>query len=178
MGVKIDLTHQQVRRGDTLVLCSDGLSGQLNKDEIAQIVNADPDLMNACKALIDRANAKGGPDNITVIVARFEGSGLRPPHEDDQVAHRVYPLLETGQTAVVAPNDGIDRYAPTEEIPSLSRKAAMADVDERERITLEIAETPVVSDARRRAGRSIAIILMVVLVIGALWFLYHAAPKR
>src|SRR5690349_1309601 len=36
--VKVDLTHQVVRRGDTLVLCSDGLSGQVTKDEIGQIV--------------------------------------------------------------------------------------------------------------------------------------------
>ncbi len=182
-NVKIDLTHQQVRRGDTLVLCSDGLSGQLSKDDIAQIVNNESDLMNACKALIDLANAKGGPDNITVIVARFEGAGLRDPHEDDEVAHRVYPLPETGQTSAVLPHELVDRDAPTVEIPSLSRQAAMGggdpgDIDEMDRDTLEIAETPVVSDARRRAGRSIAIALMIVLVLGAIWFIYHAAPKR
>ena len=39
--IKIDLTHQVVRRGDTLVLCSDGLSGQVTKDEIAAIVTAE-----------------------------------------------------------------------------------------------------------------------------------------
>ncbi|HEY4137600.1 MAG TPA: protein phosphatase 2C domain-containing protein, partial [Casimicrobiaceae bacterium] len=173
--VKIDLTHQQLRRGDTLVLCSDGLSGQMNKDDIAQIVRAEPDLMNACKALIDLANAKGGPDNITVIVARFDGAGLHASDEVDDVAHRVYPLPETGQSPVVSPEAGVDRYAPTEEIPSLVRQQV---IDEMDRDTLEIAETPVVSDTRRRVGRIIAITLMVVLVIGALWFLYHAAPKR
>src|SRR5215467_7668014 len=73
-AIKIDLTHQQVRRGDVLVLCSDGLSGQVGKDEIARIVAEEPDLVAACKALIDRANAAGGPDNITVIAARFDGS--------------------------------------------------------------------------------------------------------
>jgi len=36
--VKVDLTHQEVRRGDILVLCSDGLTGQVKKDEIAKIV--------------------------------------------------------------------------------------------------------------------------------------------
>jgi len=35
--VKVDLTYQEVRRGDVLVLCSDGLSGQVKKDEIAKI---------------------------------------------------------------------------------------------------------------------------------------------
>src|SRR3954469_24522996 len=65
--VKIDLTHQKVRRGDALVLCSDGLSGQVTKDEIARIVTEEVDLVSACRRLIDRANEKGGPDNITVI---------------------------------------------------------------------------------------------------------------
>ena len=40
-----------------------------------------------------------------------------------------------------------------------------------------IPETPVVSEARRTAGRTIAIALLVVLVVGAVWFIYHAAPK-
>ena len=79
--IKIDLTHQVVRRGDTLVLCSDGLSGQVTKDEIAAIVTAETDLTMACKRLIDRANENGGPDNITAIVARFDGSGLRGPEK-------------------------------------------------------------------------------------------------
>ena len=67
--VKVDLTHQAVRRGDVLVLCSDGLSGQVTRDEIGAIVTQEPDLVQVCRRLIDRANETGGPDNITVIVA-------------------------------------------------------------------------------------------------------------
>ena len=68
-----------LRRGDTLVLCSDGLSGQVSKDDISAVVSREQDLTTACRLLIDRANENGGPDNITVIVARFEGAGLRAP---------------------------------------------------------------------------------------------------
>src|SRR5689334_20516561 len=75
--VKVDLTHQEVRRGDILVLCSDGLTGQVKKDEIAQIINATPDLSAACDKLIALANGRGGPDNITVVIARFDGDGLQ-----------------------------------------------------------------------------------------------------
>src|SRR3989440_2552295 len=75
--VKVDLTHQEVRRGDVLVLCSDGLSGQVKKDEIAKIVTRERDLQAACDRLIALANERGGPDNITVVIARFEGDGLR-----------------------------------------------------------------------------------------------------
>ncbi len=97
-SIKVDLTHQSIRRGDTLVLCSDGLSTQIGKDEIARIVVAEPDLTAACRALIDRANENGGPDNITVILARFDGVGLSSAQSDDQVGHRVFPLHDSGRS--------------------------------------------------------------------------------
>src|SRR5436309_13397744 len=76
--VKVDLTHQETRRGDALVLCSDGLSGQVKKEEIAEIVSAERDLQAACDKLIALANERGGPDNITVIIARVDGAALAP----------------------------------------------------------------------------------------------------
>src|SRR3954464_13867837 len=99
-SIKVDLTHQPLRRGDTLVLCSDGLSTQISRDTIAKIVSGEKDLTQACKKLIDAANAAGGPDNITVIVARFEGEGLPDPEDDEEeeeddlvtVRHRPFPL--------------------------------------------------------------------------------------
>jgi len=95
--VKVDLTHQEVRRGDILVLCSDGLSGQVKKEEIAQIVTTTPDLSAACDKLIALANQRGGPDNITVVIARFGGEGLRSSDggTQDDVGHQVYPLIDT-----------------------------------------------------------------------------------
>ncbi|HYT62957.1 MAG TPA: hypothetical protein VEL50_03615, partial [Gemmatimonadales bacterium] len=95
--VKVDLTHQEVRRGDILVLCSDGLSGQVKKEEIAKIVSAAPDLSTACDQLIALANERGGPDNITVVVARFDGDGLRfsGGGQQEDVGHQVYPLIDT-----------------------------------------------------------------------------------
>lgn len=91
-NVKIDLTHQIVRRGDILVLCTDGLSGLVRKDEIAAVVADEPDLEVACQRLIERANENGGPDNITVVLARFEGDGLQSASVDDTVGHRVFAL--------------------------------------------------------------------------------------
>ncbi|HTI05054.1 MAG TPA: Stp1/IreP family PP2C-type Ser/Thr phosphatase [Gemmatimonadales bacterium] len=97
--VKVDLTHQEVRRGDVLVLCSDGLSGQVKKDEIAKVVSEASDLSAACDKLIALANERGGPDNITVVIARFDGDGLRfsgsSSTEEDGVGHQVFPLIDT-----------------------------------------------------------------------------------
>ena len=58
--------------GDTFLLCSDGLSGQVNDDEIGVILQALPP-SEAVQTLVDLANLRGGPDNITVIVTRVAG---------------------------------------------------------------------------------------------------------
>jgi serine/threonine protein phosphatase PrpC len=93
--VKVDLTHQEVRRGDILVLCSAGRPGQVRKDEIARIVSAAADLSTACDQLVALANDRGGPDNITVVIARFDGDGLRHSGNHEDVGHQVYPLIDT-----------------------------------------------------------------------------------
>ena len=93
--VKVDLTHQEVRRGDILVLCSDGLSGQVKREEIAEVVTHQRDLSAACDRLIALANERGGPDNITVVIVRFEGEGLRPAEASAEMGHQVYPLIDT-----------------------------------------------------------------------------------
>ncbi len=91
-AVKIDLTHQQVRRGDTLVLCTDGLSGVVPRDQIAEVMTEIPDLADACRELIDRANEAGGPDNITVVAARFDGAGLSDATDGDALGHAVFVI--------------------------------------------------------------------------------------
>ncbi len=101
--VRVDLTHQEVRRGDHIVLCSDGLSGQVKRNEIAAAVGASEDLMTVCSQLIELANARGGPDNITVIVARVSGDGLKDAAENESVGHQVYPLLDTESTTQPVP---------------------------------------------------------------------------
>jgi PPM family protein phosphatase len=68
--VEVDIFLEQVQEGDTLVLCSDGLSGMISNSEIAQIVERYSP-QECVHRLIERANAHGGTDNITVLVARI-----------------------------------------------------------------------------------------------------------
>jgi serine/threonine protein phosphatase PrpC len=93
--IKVDLTHQPIRRGDTLILCSDGLSGLVRKEEFAQIAGQHTDLSALCSALIDLANARGGPDNITVVAARFEGEGLPEANGTEGMGHQAFQPVET-----------------------------------------------------------------------------------
>ena len=90
--VKVDLSHQTLRRGDILIICSDGLSGLVKREEFAQAVHTYPDLPTLCTALIDLANERGGPDNITVVAARFEGDSLPEPGAAEGVGYQEYEL--------------------------------------------------------------------------------------
>ncbi|MGE0353489.1 MAG: Stp1/IreP family PP2C-type Ser/Thr phosphatase [Gemmatimonadales bacterium] len=101
--IKVDLTYQPLSRGDTIVLCSDGLSGQVKKDEITALVREETDLVSLCTRLIDMANSRGGPDNITTVVARFDGEGLSDPGSALAPGYQVYPLNEGEATTEPVP---------------------------------------------------------------------------
>lgn len=72
-SVEVDVIDETVRPGDVFALCSDGLNGMLSDEEIRETLAAHPNVpQDACRALVDRANACGGEDNITVIVMARE----------------------------------------------------------------------------------------------------------
>jgi protein phosphatase len=69
----VDLKVHDVKKGDVLLLCSDGLTSMLPDEEISRIVNeTQADVEKASRALVDEANNRGGEDNITVLLIRFE----------------------------------------------------------------------------------------------------------
>lgn len=78
-NVNVEVNTLSLCQLDTLVLCSDGLSGKIHADEIAHIVNDASDFKSACQRLINLANERGGEDNITVVIAQFSGSALPLP---------------------------------------------------------------------------------------------------
>ncbi len=67
-AVKVDLVIAKPRHDDVFLLCSDGLSKMVKDDAIREVLAAHPDPNEAVKALVERANAGGGRDNITVIL--------------------------------------------------------------------------------------------------------------
>lgn len=74
-----DIVHAEVRAGDVLLLCSDGLTGPLTDRQILDVMLKHEDPVRCCRALTESACAHGGPDNVTVAVARFVGSDLPLP---------------------------------------------------------------------------------------------------
>jgi len=104
-NVKVDVTMQPLRRGDVLLLCSDGLSGLVRPDDMARIVEEELDLSIACDRLIAMANDQGGPDNITVVAARFEGRGLGEPRATDVVGYREFAEPSPVDEGIVPPEN-------------------------------------------------------------------------
>lgn len=69
--VQVDVLTDPFQAGDLYLLCSDGLSGMITDRRIEEILlDGADDLDAACKSLIDEANANGGTDNITAVLAR------------------------------------------------------------------------------------------------------------
>lgn len=74
--VVVALNRFTLRRGDRLLLCSDGLTGKVQDEEIRSVLLSTPSLDDACRVLVELANARGGEDNITVVLAEMSGEGL------------------------------------------------------------------------------------------------------
>lgn len=77
--VAVESKVMKVLAGDLLVLCSDGLTGMVKDEQIEKTLAEAKGLKAASARLVELANDGGGRDNITVILAKFEGPGLRSP---------------------------------------------------------------------------------------------------
>jgi protein phosphatase len=73
--VDADLAELTPAARDVIVLCSDGLTTQVQDPEIAALVASEADLDEACERLVALANARGGDDNITVALVRCDENG-------------------------------------------------------------------------------------------------------
>ncbi len=91
--VQVDLTYTELRKGDILLLCSDGLSGMVRFEEIRELLKSSVEPLDICKSLTERANQAGGHDNITVIVVQFDGNTLKGlDAETEPLKYRKYTL--------------------------------------------------------------------------------------
>ena len=99
-GVEADLVEVEVQAGDILMLCSDGLWGSVPEEKIGDIL-ASMDPGPAARALVDAANANGGPDNITIQILRVDGD--QPARERPRVAPRVEPEVRVKAERALEP---------------------------------------------------------------------------
>ncbi len=143
--VQVDLTHVELRQGDTLLVCSDGLSGMIRADEIREVLVSVSDPLEACKVLTERANLAGGHDNITVIVARFEGDSLREATADDTLTYKKYALSEAASADSTMRAQAVQTHDVL--TPDMSDEAARESRSLRVGHTMMGMTSPVLDDA-------------------------------
>jgi serine/threonine protein phosphatase PrpC len=160
--IPVDELTLDVRKGDRLLLCTDGLTNMVDRDRLKKILARERDPQVACDKLIDAANRAGGDDNITAIVLDFEedvagstttdGSGSRTDSTEDGAG-----AASSGTASSDAAATG-----PPEEAPSATRSVTA------------IREEPESEEAPRRRPRIrwrrviVWAAVLVVLIAGAL----------
>ncbi|HUZ29557.1 MAG TPA: SpoIIE family protein phosphatase, partial [Solirubrobacteraceae bacterium] len=151
--VDVDTVTYEVRPGDVLLLCSDGLTAMVSEERIAKVLASAPTLEQAGKQLIDEANAAGGRDNITVVACRLEAvdQELRP----EEATIIAPPSVRTPAPAERAP-DGAATAAPV----------AVATPPPRTPLRPEVAARRPGRVRRRLRTKPVAIALSVVIVLG------------
>lgn len=83
LGIKEDIEPEPCQiplmpsDGDIMLICSDGLSGMMDEEDILEVLTTTPNVNEAGKRLVELAKAGGGTDNITVQIAKFSGIGNR-----------------------------------------------------------------------------------------------------
>ncbi|MGH2757489.1 MAG: Stp1/IreP family PP2C-type Ser/Thr phosphatase [Actinomycetota bacterium] len=114
--VEVDVVSLDLHDGDRLLLCSDGLSSMVEPSDIRDALASDPDPQRVADSLVERANAAGGDDNITVVVV-FAGAaqvGAAPPVTDAAAP-------PTGPRADTDPAEGTDYHRAVEVTPKRRR---------------------------------------------------------
>lgn len=90
--VTVPVSFLELRRGDWIVVCSDGLTTVVHDQEIGDALLHTADLQRACHTLVETANARGGRDNVTVVAACCQGSSLPVPQSGECLSAREFVL--------------------------------------------------------------------------------------
>jgi protein phosphatase len=173
--VEVETCTYPAKDGDVYLLCSDGLTGMLPEERVAEILRARSSLEQAAQALVDDANARGGKDNITVLLFKLaeevkEGADV----ESDTLTGA--EVLEPA-AAPEAP-DGDTVVISREEAEAARTKAATATVT-RPAPPAPPPPRPAPPPRPRRRGPKIvlAVILSLVVVGAAVVGLYEASRQ-
>jgi protein phosphatase len=112
--VKVAMTAVGLYRNDCLVICSDGLSNKVSSDELREAAGETEELTEACRTLIAKANERGGEDNITVVIARFDGEALHSASDSKSITGSLR-ALDTGYFSDYTPEASDAWAAQTDE---------------------------------------------------------------
>ncbi|MGE5184232.1 MAG: PP2C family protein-serine/threonine phosphatase [Acidobacteriota bacterium] len=160
--VEPSLSLIELRRGDRVLLCSDGLHGLVGDPALAVLMSEPHTVAEACALLVTAARAAGGLDNITAIVADVAGERLGPPAGDDDLpTFREFDPQKEGDRALTDTSYVARRLAakiglPTPDVPpSIPVTGQHAVLRSRVGIRVPATELPV-EDVPGPAARRLA----------------------
>jgi PPM family protein phosphatase len=90
----------ELRQGDKFLICSDGISNAVTHAELCDILITNAP-WPACAQLIQLANDRGGEDNLTAVVAQFQGSSLTAPTASETVTGTFSVIKDFGASAAL-----------------------------------------------------------------------------
>jgi serine/threonine protein phosphatase PrpC len=149
-----DLTDVEAADGDRVMLCSDGLSGVVDRTVIADVLARETDPQVAADRLVELAVAGGGPDNITCVVADVRATTHEPHDDDTTEAHLV------GAAAIGAGHPDALRYDDDADDPEDTDRQSTDGVTGED----EVDADEVARYAPRRPSRTRLVIAAVVAV--------------
>lgn len=154
--IEVDSLSLDLDPGDRLLLCSDGLTGVIEDEQIAQVLADKTDPNEAVSTLIDLANEHGGPDNITVVLLCYEdhvasANGAAAPNRADAAkTDAVAPIAISSRS-----EHGNEDWAGRLGTYGSLTKDGPAKADEAEQ-----------KNAGKIFGRAAAIVVAIVVVVG------------
>jgi serine/threonine protein phosphatase PrpC len=175
--VEPSLSIIELRRGDRILLCSDGLHGLVGDPAIRLLMSEPHDVADAVKLLVTAARAAGGTDNITAVVADVDGERLVAPKDaDDLPTFREFDPQKEGDPALTSTSYVARRRAakiglPTSSIPpSIPVTGQHAILRSRVGLRVPATATPIedISGPARQRLRAAPLSWWWYLVIGAL----------
>lgn len=102
--VAADTVTQPLEAGDTMLLCSDGLTTEASEVQIARVLASEPDAQIACDQLIEAAIRHGGSDNVTAIVVRYGPFHPMPVQDGEEDEPTTDPATSWRDTAPAGPS--------------------------------------------------------------------------
>jgi len=173
--VEVETCTYPAKDGDVYLLCSDGLTGMVSEDRMAEILRARSSLDQAARALVDEANQSGGKDNITVVLFKLvdeaaveEGPESETLSGTERLPSAPAPAGDASGDTVVIPAGTSPQS--TVHSPQSPASTALSTVDRG-------PSTPPQAAGRRRARWPLAAAVVLIIVIAAVGGLYAASRQ-